>query len=837
MIQQNKEAPGMSGDSTEGSDQIVFEAEPVALEHSKDSTIQSFTDWGRATLRQRVGFYADKGWAVLPVHGLNSDGLCACGLRGEDLKTAGKHPTRAKWDVECEGATSAKLDSWFDSASPLNIGLFARPSGFFVVDVDPRADGHESWARIDSASLGEIPETVAVMTGQYQIVDWDGRRRLIRGTHYYFKSNPDDQFIGNLNKLGYPGIDIKHNGFVVAPGSAHQSGVEYEWMPGHAPWEMELAEAPEWLLDLIRKGRSASAGAGYRTTSSLGDEDWVMRWDQLRKAIHAETAYGKSALRNICATIAELKDGRNNELNRAAFRVGQLVAGGQLSYAPSREALLFAAEKSYGSEFPSKASKVESVLREYGGGFENGAMNPDFPYQVPAALQAVVDSWRSDSHGTDTTPMEQLIVDVQTKGILTHGGRLNTVTALEAVKALGPIASGTDHRLWYYDSGYWKPGGEDEVSQRWLKLAGEQAKQEHVSNLIRFLLSEPPKIEGVGPEHLINLTNGMLDWRTLELKPHDPKYYSVFQIPLAWDPDAECPTIDKWIREVVDEEIVPLLEEIVGVCLYSRLGPQKAPILSGSGRNGKGTFLRLIDAIIPEHMRAHVPLQDLDVRPFATADLFAKVVNSCGDLPSSAMKQTSKFKQLTGEDTIRGEFKNKNAFSFKSSATMVFSANELPVSKDTTPGYYSRLLIVPFNKKSLVDSDLDGTLEPRLHLELAGLVVKAIQGLKRVDAADNNYSSPVQCEDALKAYKLMNDSAQSFIDLYIEPDPGNTIPRTYVMQMYREYCLEVGTAAVSESEFYPKLEVATSPYATPKKTGGNTRGYSGINVTFPSHSR
>lgn len=324
----------------------------------------------------------------------------------------------------------------------------------------------------------------------------------------------------------------------------------------------------------------------------------------------------------------------------------------------------------------------------------------------------------------------------------------------------------------------------------------------------------------------------MLNWRTLELVEHDPDYFSVFQLPYEWNPEAVCPTIESWLAEVVDNEIIPLLEEIVGVSLYSKLGPQKAPILSGSGRNGKGTFLRLIDAIIPEHVRAHVPLQDFDANQFAKADLFGKVINSCGDLPSTAMKNTSTFKQLTGEDTIRGEFKNKNSFKFKSSATMIFSANQLPTSSDTSKGYYSRLLIVPFGEKSLEDSDIDGTLEPRLHAELQGFVVKAIQGLQRVDLAGGRYSNPKQCDDALKDYKLMNDSVQSFVDKYVEPDPDSLIPRSRVMEMYRQYCFDLGTSAVPEHEFYKKMELVTSKYSKTKKSDG-TRSFSGFKVTFP----
>jgi len=46
---------------------------------------------------------------------------------------------------------------------------------------------------------------------------------------------------------------------------------------------------------------------------------------------------------------------------------------------------------------------------------------------------------------------------------------------------------------------------------------------------------------------IINVKNGLLDLRTLELKPHSPEYYSMIQIPVEWDPNAYCPIWDKFI--------------------------------------------------------------------------------------------------------------------------------------------------------------------------------------------------------------------------------------------------------------------------------------------------
>jgi hypothetical protein len=78
------------------------------------------------------------------------------------------------------------------------------------------------------------------------------------GSHYLFRW-PDFVLGNTAGKVGQ-GLDTRGEGgqIVVAPSRSAKGS--YHWVPGHAPWEHEIAEAPEWLLDLLRT-RSAPAGA------------------------------------------------------------------------------------------------------------------------------------------------------------------------------------------------------------------------------------------------------------------------------------------------------------------------------------------------------------------------------------------------------------------------------------------------------------------------------------------------------------------------------------------------------------------------------------------------
>jgi hypothetical protein len=81
--------------------------------------------------------------------------------------------------------------------------------------------------------------------------------------------------------------------------------------------QIELATAPDWLVGLARRKPTISE----RAVVSLGD----------RHKSRDPTAYGRvAAAREIAALSSTFSGGRNRALNHTAFRLFQLVSGGEL---------------------------------------------------------------------------------------------------------------------------------------------------------------------------------------------------------------------------------------------------------------------------------------------------------------------------------------------------------------------------------------------------------------------------------------------------------------------------------------------------------------------------
>src|SRR5262245_37146549 len=105
--------------------------------------------------------YADRGWAVLRVHGIHQ-GQCTCGK--DDCRNAGKHPG-TEHGVKDATTDAITIQCWWLATPNANVGLATGAvSGLIILDVDPRHGGDESLRRLE-ARYGPLPPTAEVATG------------------------------------------------------------------------------------------------------------------------------------------------------------------------------------------------------------------------------------------------------------------------------------------------------------------------------------------------------------------------------------------------------------------------------------------------------------------------------------------------------------------------------------------------------------------------------------------------------------------------------------------------------------------------------------------------
>lgn len=320
---------------------------------------------------------------------------------------------------------------------------------------------------------------------------------------------------------------------------------------------------------------------------------------------------------------------------------------------------------------------------------------------------------------------------------------------------------------------------------------------------------------GIDPNlEFINLKNGMLNWKTGEILEHDPSYYSIFQLPIEYDEEADCPNWKEALKDWLPEKKArDFVQEFAGYCLIPDTSFEKAVILHGKGRNGKSTFLNTLGAMYGSDNRASKSLHKLNER-FGSVTIKDKLVNFAPDIDPEYLESTGNIKALIAGEEINGEYKHKANFDFIPIVRMIFSCNELPKTRDKSEGWLRRIEIVNFPNQFKVNGD--SNLGERLLNELPGVFNWALEGLRRLKK-NGEFAISDSMKKAKGRYRKFNDSVVSFIEDRTTKITDASIPTAYLYREYNKYCDEFNLKPVTRNQFTRSIK---------------DEGYKGINTNF-----
>jgi P4 family phage/plasmid primase-like protien len=384
-------------------------------------------------------------------------------------------------------------------------------------------------------------------------------------------------------------------------------------------------------------------------------------------------------------------------------------------------------------------------------------------------------------------------------------GFMPAILAEEIREAYG-VKRGAGGHLYHYRDGVFRFDGRERVEQVCARVLGERFKPRHAREVVDVLRAGLQEIPDEPDPHLLNVANGMLDWRTADLLPHDPEHLSTIQLPVAWNPDEACPAIDTFLSEVLPADAQRFVREVVGYTAVTEGFLRKAIMCLGNGSNGKSTFLSTVRRLLGRRNVSAVPLQAFGESRFAAAEVHGKLANVCGDLDSRALRRSDLFKTVTGgTDAVMAERKYEHPFSFVPFATLIFSANEAPASSDQSDAFFDRWLILPFDTR-FEGADVDPHLLEKLTTreELEGLLVQAVSGL--MDLAERGrFDVPASVQAAIEEYRSKVDTIATFVDEACEVRLDYSVTRAALYEGYRDWCGRNGRMPVAQQTFAPRL--------------------------------
>lgn len=391
-----------------------------------------------------------------------------------------------------------------------------------------------------------------------------------------------------------------------------------------------------------------------------------------------------------------------------------------------------------------------------------------------------------------------------------------------------PIISLHD-QLYVYRDGRYQPG--ENVILRTIVDKFPEAKRMNQNEVLNYLniqkhIEEPPR-----DEYTINCLNGRLNLKTGILAEHTPDALDFQQINASYDPRAYCPPLDHMLMRVFcgDYQLYKLFEELLGYCLIKNCRMQKIFIFFGDGNNGKSTLLRVITSFIGVGNYTTLSLQDLE-KTFRPAELENKLVNLGDDIPATTIKDSSLLKSVSSGEGVMVERKNKDPFTLRNYATLIYTTNKMPRVNDKSYGFYRRLVLIPLDAKfDKSDSDFDPDIAEKVVSDQARsyLLNMAMRGVRRMLKHGFTVSDKVQ--QAINTYKQKSSTTLSWVaenDLKLE----NLLEKS-TSELYYEFeswCEDEGVENIPKrrsftDDIIKQFNLSLSEQRRESKTGKHVR--------------
>lgn len=398
---------------------------------------------------------------------------------------------------------------------------------------------------------------------------------------------------------------------------------------------------------------------------------------------------------------------------------------------------------------------------------------------------------------------------------------------------------------------YWGKGGDDKDSglEDWSPNPGNlSAAAEMIGNIVYRddNIEAPAFLSGkhdIDPKNLIACENGLLDIETRKLHPHTPEFFNFVSVPFAYDPAAPKPT--EWLKfldEVFegDPDSRRALQQWFGYILSGRIDQEKAMMIIGPKRSGKGTIAKVLIALLGGDKNVGSPTMSVLASTYGLASLIGKPLAIVPDARSDgkiSSVATERILAMSSGDSLTIERKYRDSWDGPLPTRLMVFSNTVPRFVDSSGTVVSRWITIQM-KHSFFGRE-DKTLKRRLMGELPGILLWALEGLDDLNA-EGAFTEP---ESGLGLHEHMQRDAApftGFVEDWCELDPEAFETTTDLYSAWSAWCDLTGRQPGSDSNMGQQICASfLGVIEKCRRTRNNVRryGYKGIRITRPGFQR
>lgn len=306
-------------------------------------------------------------------------------------------------------------------------------------------------------------------------------------------------------------------------------------------------------------------------------------------------------------------------------------------------------------------------------------------------------------------------------------------------------------------------------------------------------ITEPCWLDGrtlPDPLSVVVCRNGLLDLATGDLLPPSPAFFA--RSGLAFDYDPDCPEPVAWLRFLSEvwpgdegAECIAALRRFLGYLLTPDTRYQKALMIVGPTRSGKGVIGRVIAALVGNDYAAAPTLNDFG-GSFPLADLLSARVAVISDLRLGRSADESMVAEtllrVTGEDRVTVGRKYKGGVTTTLAVRFVVMSNELPRWGDKSGALAHRFVVLPMTVSFLGNEDEN--LTARLLAEAPGILRWAMEGWRQNREA-GALAHPEAGRDMVDDMKDLASPVAAFVRERCDLGPDECVGKDLLFRAFR----------------------------------------------------
>lgn len=369
------------------------------------------------------------------------------------------------------------------------------------------------------------------------------------------------------------------------------------------------------------------------------------------------------------------------------------------------------------------------------------------------------------------------------------------------------------------------------------KALADHARRSENRPRIEAMISEARPMRACTPAQfdqgswLLNVANGTIDLRTAELGHHRREDLITRVIEINYDPDAKCPRFKRFLKEVFKRhpDIVPFIQKATGYSLTGVTTEECIFLLHGTGRNGKGTFIKSIAGILSDYAGT------ADFKTFASrgvdrgprddvANMRGKRFIAAQESHEGAGLAESLIKWLTGGDRVSARRLYENSFEFEPTHKIWLATNHKPRIRGADDGIWSRIKLIPFEVS--FEGREDKGLKEELKNELPGILAWAVRGCSRWQEIGLRF--PESVRNATAEYRSESDQVGLFLaaECDLDAPPTSRVRASALFSAYKAWCDRNGEEKMTGTAFGLRL----TERRLPKKSTSKGVVYIGITL-------